>query len=223
MDVSEINHLLAKQHGYRPWHRHHDPLSGLIATILSQNTSDVNSSRAFNSLLDNFEGWEEVATADVNDIERAIRSGGLSQIKAVRIKEILQMILAERGSLNLDFLNSLPTDEAKSWLLKFPGVGSKTACCVLLFCLGQAVFPVDTHVYRVAKRLGLIGDRVSVEQAHELLGDKVAPEVVYQLHMNMVEHGRKVCRSQRPKCTKCVLQGVCNWRERDSKNWSKKQ
>lgn len=209
MDIVQINRLLAQQHGNREWHQHHDPLSELIATILSQNTSDTNSGRAFTSLREKFPNWEEVANADVDTIEEAIRSGGLSQVKATRIKEILQTILAERGSLDLSFLNNLPLDEAKAWLRKLPGVGLKTVGCVLLFSLGKPVFPVDTHVFRVSKRLGLFANGVSADQAHEILADMVPSKHVYELHMNMVEHGRKTCKSQRPKCLECILGTIC--------------
>jgi len=209
MNIVQINHLLARQHGARPWHQHHDPLSELIAVILSQNTSDTNSNRAFNSLTGTFSDWKEVAAANVEDIEQSIRSGGLSQVKAARIKEILQTILKERGSLDLSFLDNLPLNEAKAWLQKLPGVGPKTMGCVLLFSLGKPVFPVDTHVFRVSKRLGLITNGVSVEQAHAILGAIIPPEDVYQFHMNMVEHGRYICKSQRPKCSECILRQDC--------------
>jgi len=209
MTVPEINQLLAKEYGDRQQRRHRDPLSELIATILSQNTSDVNSGRAFVSLVDTFGNWEEVARANVVEIAAAIRSGGLSWIKAARIKEILRLIQEERGLLDLTFLDSQPISEARAWLRKLPGVGPKTAGCVLLFSLGKPVLPVDTHVYRVAKRLGLIADSVSIEQAHELLEAMILPDDIYLFHMNLVEHGRGVCRSQRPKCAECVLREGC--------------
>ena len=209
MEIARINRLLAQQHGVRLWHQHHDPLSELIAVILSQNTSDTNSNRAFDSLTGTFENWDEVANANVEDIEQSIRSGGLSRVKAARIKEILKTILAERGSLDLSFLNNLPLNEAKAWLQKLPGVGPKTVGCVLLFSLGKPVFPVDTHVFRVSKRLGLITNGVSVEQAHNILGAMVPAEDVYQFHMNMVEHGRHICKSQRPRCSECIFRQDC--------------
>lgn len=209
METAEINRLLAQQHGVREWRQHHDPLSELIATILSQNTSDTNSTRAFTALRERFPDWEEVAKVRVDVIEETIRSGGLSHIKAGRIKEILQTIKKECGSLDLSFLDTMPIDEAKSWLAKLPGVGPKTVGCVLLFSLGKPVFPVDTHVFRVSKRLELISNGVSAEQAHDLMGEMVASEDVYQFHMNMVEHGRQICKSQRPKCLECVLRNVC--------------
>ena len=209
MNVPEINQLLAKEYGDHQSRRRRDPLSELIATILSQNTSDVNSGRAFASLVDTFGNLEEVARADVAEIAAAIRSGGLSQIKAARIKEILRLIWEERGSLDLSFLDSRPISEARAWLRKLPGVGPKTAGCVLLFSLGKPVLPVDTHVYRVARRLGLIAEGVSMEQAHGLLEAMVPPDDIYRFHMNLVEHGRTVCRSQRPRCAECVLREGC--------------
>jgi endonuclease-3 len=209
MNIPEINQTLAKEYGDRRWCRHRDPLSELIATILSQNTSDVSSGRAFASLVHTFSNWEEVARADVGEIAAAIRSGGLSQIKAARIKEILRLIWEERGLLDLTFLDSPSISEARAWLRKLPGVGPKTAGCVLLFSLGKPVLPVDTHVYRVASRLGLIANDVSVEQAHKLLEAMVPPDDIYLFHMNLIEHGRRVCRSQRPRCAECVLREIC--------------
>ncbi|UCD53756.1 MAG: endonuclease III [Dehalococcoidia bacterium] len=181
----------------------------LVQTILSQNTSDVNSRRAFNSLLASFDRWESVAAADVNDISTAIKMGGLGDIKAKRIKEALGEIRQKQGKLELDFLNQLPLAEARDWLKQLPGVGSKTASCVLLFSLGRPALPVDTHVLRVAKRLGLIEPKTSAEQAHRLLESLVPADGVYQFHLLMIEHGRRVCKVQRPRCSHCVLRGIC--------------
>jgi len=140
--------LLEEEYGAVTWSRHRDPLSELIMTVLSQNTSDHNSRRAFDRLITRFGGWEAVAKAEVGDIAQAIKPGGLAQVKAPRIKRILEEISAERGSFDLDFLGELPMDEAGAWLRDLPGVGPKTAACVLLFSLGKPAFPVDTHVYR---------------------------------------------------------------------------
>lgn len=143
------------------------------------------------------------------EIAAVIRSSGLSRIKAASIKEILRLIREERGSLDLTFLDRQPISETKAWLRKLPGVGPKTAGCVLLFSFGKPVLPVDTHVYRVARRLGLIANSLSMEQAHELLEAMVLPDDIYLFHMNLVEHGRRVCRSQRPRCAECVLREGC--------------
>jgi endonuclease-3 len=209
MNINEVIHLLAQEYGVPQWHRHGEPISELIATILSQNTSDVNTGRAFSSLLASFDSWEAVAEGDVEHIARAIRCGGLSQVKAARIKLILETILAERGCLELSFLGELPLPQAKAWLRQLPGVGPKTAGCVLLFSLGKPALPVDTHLYRVARKLGLIDSTVSVEQAHELLEHMVPPDAIYQFHLNMIEHGRRVCKARNPRCHLCIFQEDC--------------
>ena len=209
MKIAEIIKLLAKEYGSITWRSRTDPLSELIMTILSQNTSDHNSRRAFDSLLTRFGGWEAVAEGSVEDIAEAIKLGGLAQVKAPRIKKILEQIQAQRGSLDLKFLKKMPVAEAKAWLRGLPGVGPKTAACVLLFSLGKPVLPVDTHIHRVAKRLGLIGSRVSAEKAHEILGDMVPADDVYRFHILLIEHGRRVCKAQRPRCRECVLLKGC--------------
>ena len=209
MKISEIIELLQKEYGSINWRSRTDPLSELIMTILSQNTSDHNSRRAFDSLLAKFGNWEAVAEGSVEDIAEAIKLGGLAQVKAPRIKKILQQIQAQRGSLDLRFLKKMPVAEAKEWLQSLPGVGPKTAACVLLFSLGKPVLPVDTHIHRVAKRVGLIDSRVSAEKAHEILGSMVPAEDVYQFHIHMIEHGRRVCKAQRPRCHECILLKVC--------------
>jgi endonuclease-3 len=207
--IGEILHLLQSEHVLPHWQPDHDPVSTLVATVLSQNTSDANSKRAFHSLISAFANWEAVAEASVDEIAQSIRLGGLAEVKARRIKLILQEIRALQGSLDLSFLRELPLFEAKSWLRQLPGVGPKTAGCVLLFSLGRPALPVDTHVFRVAKRLGLIDSKVSPERAHELLENLVPPEDVYDFHIYMVEHGRRTCKAQRPRCHLCVLQGLC--------------
>jgi endonuclease-3 len=209
LKISEIIELLQKEYGSINWRSRTDPLSELIMTILSQNTSDHNSRRAFDSLLKMFSSWEAVAEGSVEDIAEAIKLGGLAQVKAPRIKKILQQIQAQRGSLDLRFLKKMPVAVAKEWLQSLPGVGPKTAACVLLFSLGKAVLPVDTHIHRVAKRVGLIDSRVSAEKAHEILGSMVPAEDVYQFHIHMIEHGRRVCKAQRPRCHECILLKVC--------------
>ena len=209
MNTQEVIRLLAQEYGVRRWQRHGDPVSELILTILSQNTSDVNTGRAFSSLLASFGSWEAVAEGAIEHIAQAIRCGGLSRVKAARIKLILETILAERGSLELSFLGELPLPQAKAWLRQLPGVGPKTAGCVLLFSLGKPALPVDTHLYRVAKRLGLINSRVSVEQAHELLEHMVPSDAIYQFHLNMIEHGRRVCKARNPRCDQCIFRGDC--------------
>ena len=207
--MERIIGLLEQEYGKLEWHPDRKPLAGLVRTILSQNTSDVNSSRAFNALMSTFGSWQAIASAPVQEIAYAIKVGGLSRIKAVRIKQILNEIEKERGCIGLDFLKSLSVPEAKDYLMRLPGVGEKTANCVLLFSLGKPCLPVDTHVFRVAKRLGLIDAKVSIDKAHYLLQQQVPPSKVYQFHIHMIEHGRKVCHARNPQCDSCILRNDC--------------
>jgi len=200
---------LIGEYGSRDWQPDDNPLAMLVQTILSQNTSDTNSRRAFESLMDTFPAWEDIADAEVGQIAASIRSGGLGDIKSGRIKQTLGEIQRRRGRLELHFLKALPLDEARDWLKQLPGVGTKTASCVLLFSLGQPALPVDTHVFRVSRRLGLIDSRTSVEQAHRRLESLVPPEMVYEFHVLMIENGRRVCKAQRPRCPECVLGECC--------------
>ncbi|MDM7998595.1 MAG: endonuclease III [Dehalococcoidia bacterium] len=209
MTGAEIVRRLRKEYGPRRWRSGQDPVSSLIATVLSQNTSDVNSHRAFAALMERFGSWKSMAAADTAELAETIRAGGLAEIKARRIKQILHEIRAARGSFDLGFLSELSLAEAKSWLRGLPGVGPKTAGCVLLFSLGRPAMPVDTHVYRVARRLGLLDRRVSVEKAHDILERMVPAKDVYEFHILMVEHGRRTCKAQRPRCAVCVLREAC--------------
>ncbi|MBA7507123.1 Ultraviolet N-glycosylase/AP lyase [subsurface metagenome] len=207
--MERITALLEKEYDKREWQPDGKPLAGLVRTILSQNTSDTNSKRAFNMLMSAFGNWQAIASAPVQEIAYAIRVGGLSKVKAVRIKEILNQIRGEQGGISLDFLSLLDASEAKDYLMKLPGVGEKTANCVLLFSLGKPCLPVDTHVFRVAKRLGLIDAKVSIGKAHSLLQQHVPPAKVYQFHILMIEHGRKICRARNPECDRCILSNDC--------------
>ncbi len=209
MTINEIIALLEQEYGALERRPLGDPLSVLIGTILSQNTSDVNSQRAFDRLIETLGTWRGVAEAGVDEIAEAIKGGGLNRIKAVRIKATLQGILESHGSLDLGFLVHRPSSEAKEWLEELPGVGPKTAACVLLFSLGKPALPVDTHVYRVSRRLGLIGSKVSSEEAHRLLETMVPEEERYEFHFHMLAHGRKVCQARRPLCQECVFQQQC--------------
>jgi len=185
------------------------PVDVLVETVLSQNTSDVNSHRAFESLLERFGTLEAVATAPVTQIEDAIRFAGLSRIKSVRIREMLERLMRENGSLDLSFLSAMALEEARAYLTGLKGVGLKTANCVLIFSLGLPALPVDTHVYRVSRRLGLIGQRVNVEAAHAELEARVCAEDRYRFHLHLIEHGRRVCHARRPACRSCVLNALC--------------
>jgi len=210
MTAEEIIKLLEQEYGSPEWQQREEPVAVLVGTILSQNTSDVNSVRAFDSLMSTFGSWEAIASAPVEQIAQAIRLGGLSRVKALRIKQLLGKIEKEQGCISLDFLEAMNMAEAKDYLMRLPGVGHKTASCVLLFALGKPCLPVDTHVFRVAKRLGLIASGVSVEQAHGLLQEQIPPSRVYQFHLHLIKHGRRICHARRPRCNECILESVCS-------------
>lgn len=207
--VGQVLDLLRKEYGVREWQPRYDPVSVLVQTILSQNTSDTNSRGAFRSLLASFDNWEHLADADVDTIAHCIRYGGLGRIKAQRIKQALKEIVRKQGRLDLDFLGQLTLSDAQEWLRKLPGVGVKTARCVLLFSLGMPALPVDTHILRVAKRLGLINIKASLHEAHLILGEAVPPEDVYQFHILVIEHGRRTCQARYPRCQGCILKKIC--------------
>ena len=184
-------------------------LDELVATILSQNTSDSNSDAAFDELRRRFADWEAVRRAPVARIAKAIRGAGLSNLKAPRIKAILQEIHDKRGELSLDFLRSRPTDEALAYLRSFSGVGPKTAACVLLFACRKPVLPVDTHVHRVTRRLGLIRPRTGAAKAHEELARLVPSARVLEFHILLIRHGRTLCSARKPTCEECLLVDLC--------------
>jgi len=207
--VQDIIGALEGVYGPREFTSRGRPVDVLIETVLSQNTSDINSHRAFESLLSHFGALENVADARVEDIEQAIASAGLSRIKSVRIKQILNRLVAENGSLDLAFLNGKGVDAAREYLVSFQGVGLKTASCVLLFSLGMPAMPVDTHVHRVAQKLGLVGPRSTAEAAHAELEAMVSPGDRYRFHLLLIEHGRRICRARGPRCVVCVLNSVC--------------
>lgn len=215
--LSEIDARLAAHYGRPRWSSHGPPLDELIGTILSQHTSDGNTARAYASLRNQFPTWRAVIDAPVGRVAEAIRIGGLANLKAPRIQNVLRAVEAETGSLSLGWLRTLPPNEARSWLQALPGVGPKTAACVLLFSLGHPVMPVDTHVHRVARRLGLVDRNSSATETHETLDRLIGPDrdLIYALHLNLIRHGRAVCKARVPACHQCVLADICpsagNW------------
>lgn len=206
---SEIVDRLSALYGEPELRTHHDPITELILTILSQNTSDTNSGRAFMRLISRFPTWEPVMAADPSEIEKEIAVGGLAKTKAPRIKKIVEEVWARRGSFDLTFLGEMPLEESKEWLRSLPGVGPKTAACVLMFALGKPALPVDTHVHRVSQRLGLVPARATAEKAHDILEAMLAPDEVYAFHISLIKHGRRMCHAQRPKCGDCPLLEGC--------------
>jgi endonuclease-3 len=216
--LAHIYELLIAAYGQPQWIPDYDPLGGLIGTILSQHTSDRNSERAFQQLIATFPTWEEVRDADTEDIVEAIRCGGLASVKAPRIQAALESLTKQQqqagGTLSLsdylrDVLLTSSLEDGWHYLRSIPGVGPKTAACVLMFNMGLPMMPVDTHVHRVSQRLGLIGPKVSADQAHGIFAQMTPPAWVYPLHVHLIRHGRQVCHAQRPACETCFLFKVC--------------
>lgn len=209
--ASEIHYRLLLAYGEPSWRPTYAPMDELVLTFLSQNTSDLNSGRAFQALKARFPDWHAVIEAPVEELADAIRSGGLADRKAPRIQKALRRILDERGEFSIDFLTDLPVDDAMHWLTSFDGIGHKTASIVMLFCFGKAAFPVDTHVGRVTRRLGLAASKDTEEKIKGLWERLVPSEWYYALHLNLIRHGREVCHAPRPECGRCVLNDLCRY------------
>ena len=209
--TTEVHRRLLREYGEPAWRPHLDAVSELVSTILSQNTNDVNRDVAFDRLRSRLPTWEQVRDAGPESVIEAIRPAGLANQKGPRIQDALRRITQERGELDLDFLADWPVEDAKDWLCAINGVGPKTAAIVLLFSLGRPAFPVDTHVHRVTKRLGLLGPRVSREKAHVLLEELVPEAAYYPFHLNLIRHGRQICSSRSPRCSECSLRDLCRY------------
>jgi len=214
--ATRVEQRLLKFYGRPDWRMALSPLDELVSTILSQNTNDRNRDVAFNCLRARFPTWEEVRDAPPEAVVDAIRPAGLANQKGPRIQNVLRQITLERGSLDLDFLRGLPAEQARAWLLRFNGVGPKTAAIVLQFALGTPAFPVDTHVYRVTGRLGLRPAKMTVEQAHAHLAALFRPEEYGPAHLNLIRLGRELCHPRKPECEKCPLNDVCDYYREDN-------
>ncbi|MGB2911584.1 MAG: endonuclease III [Anaerolineales bacterium] len=206
-----IHKRLLDTYGIPEWRNPVSPLDELVSTILSQNTNDTNRDRAFKSLKARFPTWEAVRDADEHEVIGSIRTAGLSNQKGPRIQNMLREITAQRGELELDFLENLSTVEASNWLRSFKGVGPKTAAIVLQFSLGKPAFPVDTHIYRVTGRLGLRPQKMNADRAHSYLAELFPPQSYYAVHLNIIRLGREVCHARRPGCEFCPLNDLCEY------------
>lgn len=211
--IPRLVRLLSERYGPFPEEPRLDPAHEVVLTILSQHTSDTNSARAFKLLMEKFGTMEAVARAEVADIEKAITPGGLARIKAPRIKDVLNLVLELNGSLDLSFLREMPLEEAKAWLRQLPGIGPKSAGIILSFSLGLPAMAIDTHIFRVCRRLALIGPKVTVDKAHGILEAAVNPDQIFQFHVSFITHGRQVCKAQRPHCWDCVVASECPSRD----------
>ena len=214
VSVAEAIRLLSERYGPFKEEPRLDPAHEVVFTILSQHTSDINSSRAYRLLMGRFGTLEAVAQGEITDIQDVISPGGLARVKAPRIKQVLNLILELNGSLDISFLGEMPLDEAKAWLRQLPGIGPKSAGIILSFALGRPAMAIDTHIFRVCQRLGLIGPKVNAEKAHGIMETTVPPEQVFQFHVSFITHGRQVCKAQRPRCLECVVAAGCPSRGR---------
>jgi endonuclease III len=205
--LRRITDRLAAEYGRPVLRPHRRPIDELVLTVLSQNTNDRNRDAAYFRLRERFPTWDAVGEAPVEEIEDAIRKGGLAPTKSVRIKQILEAI----GEDDLLWLEHVPLPEAREYLVGLPGVGRKTAACVLLFSFGRPDVPVDTHVYRVGGRLGLWAQKASFEAAHDelarLCGDD--GDFAYEAHVLLIRHGRRMCVARAPRCPECPLRRTC--------------
>jgi len=213
-----IHQRLVGFYGKPVWRNPLPPVDELISTVLSQNTNDINRDRAFNALRKRFPTWEAVRDAPEDQIVNAIRPAGLGNQKGPRIQAVLRAITQERGELDLSFLEAYSTDEAMAWLLKFKGVGPKTAAIVLQFSLGKPAFPVDTHVHRISGRLGLRPEKMNADKAHAHLAAQFAPETYYAAHLNIIRLGREICNARKPKCDLCPMTDLCDYYQSSAEN-----
>ncbi len=210
-EILEIHRRLVDAYGEPQPPSHRDPLAELVNTILSQNTNDNNRDLAYDQLRERFPTWAEVRDAPTEEVVEAIRPAGLAPTKGPRIQGALERITESQGKLSLEFLRDLPLEEARDWLEEIKGVGPKTAAIMLLFALRRPAFPVDTHVHRVTRRLGLIPEPTSRAKAHTLLEALVPQDLYYPFHINIITHGRQICHARTPECEACMLQDLCDY------------
>jgi endonuclease-3 len=217
--VIRVRERLRAVYGVPLLRPHGDPIAELVLTVLSQSTNDRNRDVAYLRLRERLGSWEAVMAAPVAEVEEAIRPGGISKVKSARIKAILAAIAASPGAatrgsgpapeLSLDWIADAPIEQSRDYLTALPGVGRKTAACVLLFAYGLRDVPVDTHVSRVGMRLRLLRPGASFEQLHDQMLALTPPGEELELHVNLLRHGRRICHAQRPKCSECVLARMC--------------
>ena len=209
----EVYRRLGEAYGIREWYRRREPLHELISTILSHKTNGANEEKAFTQLWERFGSWQAIADASAEQIAEQIAPANYPEVKAPRIKAVLQRIINERGEASIDFLATMSIPDAMTWLTSLPGVGPKTATLVLLFCFRQPVLPVDTHLHRVSGRIGLIPPRATADQAHDILLALLPhqADLLWNFHHNMLRHGQRVCVWGTPKCASCVLLEICDY------------
>jgi endonuclease-3 len=211
--IKRISALLEREYGIPERERKVDLLDVLVQTILSQNTNDRNRDRAYQRLKSQFPRWEDILNGKRRGVVEALRPGGLARQKAKRIVDILQWLKKREGKVSLTFLKGMGEEEIKETLGDLKGIGPKTVHCLLLFGLGREAFPVDTHILRVGKRLGFIPEEIDAEKAHSWMVPLVPKGKAHSLHINLIQHGRSVCKAKKPQCEDCVLNKECLYSE----------
>ena len=206
-----VKAALTAVYGELNWSRNLDGMDELISCILSQSTTDTNRDRAFDRLKARFPTWEAVRFAAIDDLIEAIKPAGLANQKAPRIQDALGVIFEKVGDYSIDFLNELSIEEAKNWLVSLKGVGPKTAAIVLCFAYGRAAFPVDTHIFRVSKRIGFLPEKMSANDAHPVMEAMAPAEDYYQFHIQLIQHGRDTCHARKPACERCPIRANCDY------------
>jgi len=212
--TAEVTRALEREQGMPRRHAAGDPLDVLIKTVLSQSTSDGNRDLAYGRLRQRFLSWREAMEAPREEVADAIRPAGLHRQKSERIQEILRWVNSTYGELSLRSLCGMPAGEAFETLTKLKGIGVKTAAVVLMIACGRDLFPVDTHVHRIARRLGLVPESAAAVKTFRLMAPLVPEGKAYSLHMNLLELGRTVCTARRPRCAECYLYDLCRWPEK---------
>ena len=207
--IALVQERLNSIYGPIEWRPRMVALDELIFTVLTQHTSDLNAERAYDSLRRVMPTWGEVIEADTEKVADAIRQGGLANQKSIRIQQILVEILKRLGHFELEFLADLELEEARAWLKSLPGVGPKTAAVVMAFSLKMPAFPVDTHIHRVSMRLGLIGKKITADQAHPIMEELIPEAHRYDMHVLLITHGRQICKARIPQCARCPLGREC--------------
>jgi len=208
----EVTQRLTEQYGVSSWSKK-DPMSMLVDILLSHRTKDAQTAAAYESLLQRFGSWEAVRDAPTNEVQDAIANVNWPEVKAPRLQAIMRRITEERGELNLNFLCDLPVEESAAWLNRLEGVGPKTTACVLLFSCQQPILPVDVHVHRVGGRLGLIGKKVTADNAHPLLQALLPNDArtIYNFHKGLLRHGQRICVYEHPRCNQCMITDQCDY------------
>ena len=202
---------LTEVYGKLDWSRNQDGMDELISCILSQSTSDTNRDRAFERLKSSYDSWQAVRYADIVELTDVIRPAGLANQKAPRIQDVLATIHDKAGEYRIDFLDELSIEAAKNWLVALKGIGPKTAAIVLCFAYGRPAFPVDTHIYRVSKRIGFIPEKLSANDAHPVMEAMVPAADYYQFHIQLIQHGRDTCHARKPTCEECSITKYCDY------------